>query len=232
MENLVIPTQSSVDTSRPGRGSIVDETPTNYVVLDVETTGLDPAANAIIELAAVRVEFGQEVSHFSELMIPYKVIGVTPEAAQSLREGIDYFHEGDRLYRYVDDEVTKITGITNEMLIGKPTEEEIIRAFAEFLRPHDLIVAHNAAFDVNFLYDAYMRHLGRPLTNNYIDTMSVARRVLPHLERYRLLDLTEHYHVVNEGAHRALNDVRATQAVFELMKGDQSSTDSSTMSLF
>lgn len=232
MENLVIPSQTAGATSRPGRGSIVDETPSNYVVLDVETTGLDPAANAIIELAAVRVEFGQEVAHFSQLIVPHKVMGITPEQAESLREGIDYLRDGERLFRYVDDTVTEITGITNEMLIGKQTEAEMIRLFAEFLHPHDLIVAHNASFDVNFIYDAYMRNLGRPLTNNYIDTMSVARRVLPDLERYRLLDLTEHYGVINAGAHRALNDVRATQEVFERMKQDQAQEDNSTMSLF
>ncbi len=92
------------------------------------------------------------------------------------------------------------------MLQSAPGIDRVIREFSDFAGD-SVLMAHNAPFDMNFLYAAYERVLGRPLINDYVDTLRVARRAFPELQHRRLPDLCGELGVVNDHEHRALSDV-------------------------
>lgn len=160
----------------------------DYVVVDLETTGLDPSYDEIIEFAAVRIENGTAVSEFQSLVKPAFPI---------------------------DGFITELTGITNEMLSTAPSMESMLPRFIEFVGT-SVVVAHNANFDVNFLYDACISH--KPFGNDFIDTMRLSRRLFRQERHHRLGDLTERFGIAGEIEHRALSDVLKTQACYEYMK--------------
>lgn len=81
---------------------------------------------------------------------------------------------------FVDEFITGLTGITNEMLSDTPRTSSAIKDFADFLG-NSVIVGYNVSFDVNFLYDRFMKHLKRPLTNNFIDVLRISRRLCAEL---------------------------------------------------
>lgn len=179
------------DASKPKRaakGNSVILLPSSYCVIDLETTGYCPGWDEIIEIAAIKYKDGKEVDRYQSLVQP------------------SGYGDGE----YVSEFITDLTGITNDMLNDAPKTSEAITQFADFLG-EALIVGYNVGFDVNFLYDAYEEYLGKPLSNDYIDCMRMARRLHPELEHHRLCDVTEKLGVVNERAHRAMADVEATQ---------------------
>jgi DNA polymerase-3 subunit epsilon len=79
-------------------------------------------------------------------------------------------------------------------------------------------MAHNADFDINFIYDNYHRHFGGILSNDYIDTLRMAREVLPNLSRHKLENLARKFKIEQEQAHRALDDCKTTHLVYQKMK--------------
>jgi len=160
----------------------------DYVVVDLETTGLDPSYDEIIEFAAVMVQNGAVVSKFQSLVKPSFTI---------------------------DGFITDLTGITNEMLSTAPSIESALSNFLEFVGV-STVVAHNANFDVNFLYDACASQ--KPFCNDFIDTMRLSRRLFRQERHHRLGDLTERFGINGEIEHRALSDVLKTQACYEYMK--------------
>jgi hypothetical protein len=81
-----------------------------------------------------------------------------------------------------------------------------------------ILLVHNASFDMNFLYTAYERALGKPFRNDYVDTLRVARRALPQLQHRTLSDLCEVFEVINEGEHRAYGDALATVQCYLRMR--------------
>lgn len=82
----------------------------------------------------------------------------------------------------------------------------------------DILVGHNIhTFDTNFLYDGAMRELGRPVKNDYIDTLYMAKSCLPQLKHYKLTDISQCFGIGTEGAHRALNDCNMNQQCYERM---------------
>lgn len=152
--------------------------PCSYTVVDTETTGVSPSYCHLIEISALKVHDGIVVEKFSQLIKP------------PVR---------------VPWQITRITGISNAMLEGKPLIEEILPKFLEFLGG-DLIVAHNASFDVNFLNFAARQYLGFDMKNDYLDTLTLFRRLHKELPHHRLKDVAEYYDLSYEGAHRALVD--------------------------
>ncbi|HIU33587.1 MAG TPA: PolC-type DNA polymerase III [Candidatus Pullichristensenella excrementigallinarum] len=155
-----------------------------FVVLDFETTGLNPSADEIIEIGAVRIENGEEVSEFSQLIRPGRAI---PE------------------------KVVELTGITPAMLADQPTIREVLPAFWNFLQGA-VLVAHNASFDLAFLRRACKRE-NLPLNAPVLDTLALARNQYPELRNHKLGTVCKHLNVSLKDAHRAVHDARATGLV-------------------
>ncbi len=183
---------------RSGKGKSLISFPNDYVVLDLETTGLSPKDDEIIEIGAIKVQNGQTVEHFQTLCKPCYEI---------------------------DEFIEKTTGITNEMLSNAPNISDVLEDFMLFLG-ENIVVGHNVNFDINFVYDTTVKYMGKPFQNDFVDTMRIARRILPELPHHRLSDIVEHYGIKQETAHRALADCICTFECFEKMKEDIAKDDS------
>lgn len=157
-----------------------------FVVVDLETTGGGPASgHSIIEIGAVKVAGGRVLETFEALVDP-----------------------GRRLPPFI----TRLTGITDEMLNGRGSIEEVLPKFARFAGEH-VLVAHNARFDRGFLDAAWRRVLDRPITRSFLCTLRLSRRLLPQLRRRSLGALAGHYGIAEVDRHRALGDARITAEV-------------------
>ena len=161
--------------------------PQRFVVLDLETTGLDPAQHEIIEIGAIRVNRDSDIHDtFSALVKP---IGRIPK------------------------KITEITGISQDMVDseGEPLEEAI-REFATFIEDLPL-VTFNAEFDMAFLQNAAKQHnlvIGNPASC----ALKMARRAWPGRKSYRLNDLAKDGGLPDEGTHRALGDCKRALIVY------------------
>lgn len=193
---------------REHKGKSVIALPSDYVVIDTETTGLDYEYCEIIEVSAVRYSAGGIVDKFSTLVKPELV-----ETYYPLRND----GEGEWVARYVDDFITDLTGITNEMLAEAPAPAEVLPKFLDFIGD-SVLIGHNVNFDINFLYDAAARHCGLTLSNDFIDTMRIARKHLPELKHHRLQDVADACGVSPSSAHRAEADCITTAACYEVMR--------------
>ena len=182
---------------REEKGKSLVALPVDYVVVDTETTGLSSGRSHIIELSALRVRNGEVTEVFSSLIRPPK------------QEICEF---GEVRYAYADSFITGLTGITNEMLEDAPGPEEILPKAHAFLEDR-VLLGHNVQFDVNFLYDAFEQWLGRPLRNDFLDTLRLSRKLLPELPHHRLSDLAAALGVRYEGAHRAEADCRITHGL-------------------
>lgn len=172
------------------QGKRLVEYTADYVVFDLETTGLSPMADEIIELSAVKVKAGKVEETFSSLVNPGRPI---PYGA------------------------TAINGITDAMVKDAPPIGQVLEKFFSFAGNH-VLVGHNIhSFDMKFLSAAAEKKLGKTVENNYIDTLYLARRCLPQLAHHRLVDVAEHFQFSTEGAHRALNDCIMNQKCYEAM---------------
>ncbi len=163
--------------------------PKNFVVVDIETTGLDPQFDEIIEIGALKIENGNVVDSFNTLVKP------TYE---------------------IDDYIIELTGITNDMLENAPTIEEVIGVFYRFVG-HNIILGHNVNFDINFIYDELMKFDCTELNNDFIDTMRIGRYLLKNLKHHRLIDLANNYNISVSGNHRSLKDCEITLDVYNNM---------------
>lgn len=160
-----------------------------YVVFDVETTGLSPGkGDRIIEIGAVAIEDKSIVEEFHSL--------------------ID-------IGREIPKTVQMVHGITNEMLSGKPTPEEIIPLFHEFIVGATLI-GHNARFDVSFLKHEFER-LKLNLTNRHLCTLKLSRKRYPHLPNHKLKTVGRYLFgksIKEMKSHRALDDARLAAMIW------------------
>lgn len=161
----------------------------SFVCFDFETTGLS-ADSKVIEIGAVKVKNGYMVSRYSSLVDPEVMI---------------------------DPMITKITGITNEMVEGKPTIDQLIPSFYEYTEGLTL-VAHNAPFDCRFL-DRDAKAAGYHFDHDVFDTLAFARKVLPKQPSYKLTVLTELFGIPQNDAHRAWCDAEATARLYMYLKG-------------
>ena len=172
----------------------IEKTIDSYVVLDLETTGLSPVNNSIIEVAAIKISSGRITDQYQTLVRP-------PENSYG---------------QLVPKRITMITGISSEMVEDAPVFSEIADELSEFIG--DLpVVGHNVNFDINFLYENFMRCRNRPFTNDFVDTLSVSRRLLPQIS-HSLADLSLYFNIVNRQAHRALSDVMTTHECYLKLK--------------
>jgi len=157
------------------------------IVLDFETEGLSPAQGCrVIEVGATKLESGRIVGKYSTLMNP-----------------------GRRL----DPNITSITGITDEMLIGQPTCEEGMAGLFDFINGHSL-VAHNRSFDKKFL-DNELNIIGKSFTGDFFCSLLLARRVWPDIKKYSVSELLKFLDIYTDGSfHRAQWDADVTVKIW------------------
>lgn len=155
----------------------------NYIVIDTETTGLSHYSNEIIEIAAIRIENGKIINKFQTLVKPHNVISPT---------------------------ITRLTGITNEMVKNSPDILDVLPDFLKFIGDSPL-VGHNITFDLRFLNS----YLDENLTNLLADTMLIARKKLPNLDNHKLETIVRHLNITDHQDHRALSDCNITKEVYE-----------------
>jgi DNA polymerase-3 subunit epsilon len=153
-----------------------------FVVCDVETTGLNPVYDRIIEIALIRIEKLKIVDKFSTL--------INPET-------------------YIPPFITRLTGIRNEDVFNAPKFNDIVLKVRDFLQDA-IFVAHNASFDYKFLLHSFLRENIYPPENPTLCTKLLARRVVPGLESYGLKSLTSFFKIQNLNSHRAYGDALAT----------------------
>ncbi|MEN6584213.1 MAG: type I-E CRISPR-associated endoribonuclease Cas2e [Armatimonadota bacterium] len=177
----------------------VSETVANiYTVIDIETTGLSPVKDDIIEIGAIRVVNGKIADTFSSL-----IHSETP----------------------ISQNIQELTGITNEMLAEQGEDLQIIaRRFLEFVGDSP-IVAHNTKFDAAFLFEACRRCGISEPKSKLVDTLSMARSSAIDVRSYTLKSLSEYFDLVAGGYHRVLADCILTHQLFEkLIKMDPKSS--------
>lgn len=165
------------------RGQNLDDT---YVVFDIETTGLSKEKEMITEIGAVKVADGKIIDRFSTFVNPQRPISA---------------------------EITKLTGITDDMVKDAPTIENVLPEFLKFCED-TVLVAHNASFDTGFIRIAAERAGLGELHHTIVDTLELARALLPELSKHKLDIVCEHLGVTLNGHHRAVNDAEATAEVF------------------
>lgn len=182
-------------TGRPVQSSFEELGPllreTTFVVVDLETTGIDPAADAITEIGAVKVRGGEVVGEFATLIDPGRPIPAR---------------------------ISRITGITDAMVRGRPGIEPVLSAFLEFAGS-SVLVAHNARFDMGFLRAAAVA-AGIPWPRfQVVDTVPLARRLVPREEapNHKLATLAALFSASTTPEHRALADARATVDVLHAL---------------
>ncbi len=170
-----------------------------YIVFDIETTGFSSIRDSIIEIGAVKVQDGRIVDRFSTFVNPKRPIPF---------------------------EITNLTSITDEMVMDSPGIETILPQFLEFVGD-GVLVAHNAGFDVGFI-EQNCRNLGLDDHFIYVDTVALARVLLPTLSKYKLNIVAKALNISLENHHRAVDDAGATAEIFvkfvEMLKKDNITT--------
>lgn len=155
-----------------------------YVALDLETTGVNPKRDKIIEIGAVKVVEGKVVDVFSSFVNPGKKLG---------------------------EDIIKLTGIEDDMLLEAPTPEEAVPQMIAFAEGF-ILLGHNIIFDYSFVKKAAV-NLNMEFEKEGIDTLKIARKHLQHLESRKLDFLCRHFEIEHK-AHRALEDASATSQLY------------------
>lgn len=157
----------------------------SYVSIDLETTGLNPKLDRIIEIGAIKVIDGVEVDSYSTMINPG---------------------------RKIEERITELTGITDEDVKGAPSIEDVLDELLEFLEDLPLL-GHHIIFDFSFLKKAVVNQK-KNIQKTGIDTLRIARVFLQELEHRNLDFLCNHYGIPHK-AHRALEDAKATASLYE-----------------
>lgn len=156
-----------------------------YIVFDLETTGFSAIKDKIIEIGAVKVRNGEITDRFSTFVNP--------------RVPIPY-------------KITQLTGITDEMVMEAPDIETVLPKFLEFAED-GVLVAHNAGFDVGFI-EQNCRYQDIVPRFASVDTVALARVLLPTLSKYKLNIVAKALNITLENHHRAVDDAAATAEIF------------------
>ena len=164
----------------------------DFTAFDIETTGLDNRWDSIVEIGAVRFNKQGIIDRYAQLSDP----GFPMPA-----------------------EAGRVNNITDEMLAGQPSIQEVLPVFLRF-SADSIVLAHNAPFDCGFINrslsrlcdDGYVQHSVLP--NRVADTLPLARRLLPGRSHYHLQDIAASLGFKAEAAHRALDDARLCMEIF------------------
>ncbi len=162
----------------------------SYVCIDLETTGLDPKRDKIIEIGAVKVEAGQVSAQWESFVNPR---------------------------RKLEERIVELTGIRDEQLMDAPTIGEILPAFLDFVEDR-VLLGHGVLFDFSFIKKAAVNER-MTFERQGIDTLRIARKYLQDLESRSLGYLCQYYQIPHR-AHRALEDAKATAALYGRLARD------------
>lgn len=168
----------------------------SYVAIDLETTGLDPKHDKIIEIGAVKVVDGKIMEEFSSFVNPR---------------------------RKLEECTTKLTGITGGMLTDAPGAECLIESVIDFCGDFP-ILGHHIIFDYSFLKRAAV-NCGLKFEKNGIDTLIICRKFMPEGEKKNLMSAGAYYGIVPETAHRALSDARMAHFLYQAVKSQHFQTN-------
>lgn len=158
-----------------------------FVAFDIETTGLSPTLDRIIELGAVKFQSDRVLGEFEQLIDPEMQL---------------------------DPQVIEVHGITADMLKGKPNLGQVLPQFFSFASGC-VLVAHNAEFDVSFLLRGMAAYgLGRDIPHTLVDTLPMAKLAFPGRQTYKLQDLATDLGLSAGQAHRALDDAQTCRQLF------------------
>ncbi len=157
-----------------------------FIAFDLETTGMVPGVDQIVEVGAVRFIDGKPINHFASLVDPLRSI---PAGA------------------------SRVNGITDDMVKGKPTIDTLLNNFSDYCGDTPL-VAHNANFDYQFLLSDYKKFEELTPTGIVFDTLPISRKTLPGLFNYKLATIAKHLNIETGVLHRADDDARYCGFVF------------------
>ncbi|MCL0077681.1 PolC-type DNA polymerase III [Peptococcaceae bacterium] len=160
-----------------------------FVVFDLETTGLTPSSNEIIEIGAVKLKGFEIVDEFSTFINPGRTIPA---------------------------EIVRLTGIDDSMVVNALKPKEALKKFYEFIGDA-VLVAHNAAFDMGFIRVHFDKYLNTTPYNAVLDTLLFARSLIPNLKNHKLDTVCSYLGVSLEKHHRALDDAKAALDVFKAL---------------
>lgn len=160
-----------------------------FIVFDIETTGLNPSKERITEIGAFRVVDGEIKDRFSTFVNPEKHISL---------------------------KITELTGITDAMVADAPSEAEAVNAFLDFCGENAVVVAHNAGFDTSFIKAACERNR-IPYTLTHIDTLTISRGIFTQLTKHKLNIIAKHLKLGEFNHHRAYDDAMMLAKIFLVM---------------
>nr|MBQ4320167.1 PHP domain-containing protein [Clostridia bacterium] len=176
------------DTARAVYGGSDYKFEDEFVVFDIETTGLSSITDRITEIGAVRVKDGKILERFQTF--------VDPEV-------------------HIPENITKLTGITDDMVMGAPKVDEAVGKFIEFIGDC-MLIAHNANFDISFIRKACEdAHI--TFNNAYLDTVAMSRHVNAELKSHKLDTLAKYYKLGDFNHHRASDDAEMLALIFFAM---------------
>ncbi len=173
------------DTARALYGNCNIGFDDEFIVFDLETTGLNPHHCKITEIGAVKVKSGEILEVFNTF--------VDPECP-------------------IPEDIVRLTGITDEMVKGAPKIKDALESFFEFTGDR-LLIAHNAGFDTGFI-KAAADQCGLPFENSYLDTVSMSRYVNPELKKHKLDILAKYFDLGDFNHHRASDDSEMLALIF------------------
>ena len=177
------------EEKRPGKKPNAYLSLSDYVVVDLETTGLNVNEAAVLEFAAVRVVNNRVVDTFSTLV---------NTGAENTAQNINH--------------------ITADMTAAAPSLQEAFERFMTFIGDSP-VVGHNlSSFDSSIIYDLSQTYFNKPFTNDIVDTLLFSRSSHHDIKSYRLADMCEYYGITNTQPHRALGDALCTQELYERIK--------------
>ena len=181
---------NSTNFNKLRKGRNLNQFVDDYVIVDIETTGLSPVFDDIIEIGAIKVKNNEMVEKYNGLI---------------------------NINRRLPPFITNLTGITNNMLKKGKLPETVLKEFIEFVG-NEVIVGHNVNFDLSFLCNKCKEYIDYNLNNDYIDTLYLARRLIPNSINYKLGTLANMFNISYEGAHRGLKDVEITYEVYNKLR--------------
>lgn len=182
--------RSNVAQSTHQSGKNLNRFIDDYVLVDIETTGLSPIYDDIIEIGAIKVENNKMVDEYSQLI---------------------------KIDRILPQKITELTGITDSMLATGKMPKTVLEEFVNFVG-NNVIIGHNVNFDLGFLCNKCKKYLDYNLNNDYIDTLYLARKLVPNSINHKLGTLAKLFNISYEGAHRGLKDVEITYEVYNKLK--------------
>ncbi len=160
----------------------------SYIAFDIETTGLNPQENEILEIGALKVRNGRVAERFIEFICPESEIPAS---------------------------ITALTGIREDMVSGARNVREVLADFADFCG-EDILIGHNVQFDFSFVWN-WAQKQGLSFEHEGIDTLKIARAVHPSLPSKKLEALCDYYQIQNNSAHRAYHDALATAKLYQTL---------------